>query len=109
MKRSAEDIERIAELEAELGRYSMCAGHAEQRRAESRAIRQALGFEPDADDVSPNDLLMALVRIKAEWQADMLEELISRSKAIGTDEPWTVEELEQEEANLRRRAKEPTP
>ena len=76
------------------------------QRAESRAIRQALGFEPDADDVSPNDLLMALVRIKAEWQADMLEELIRRSKIIGTDEAWTVDELEQEEANLRRRAKE---
>jgi len=73
MKRSAEDIERIAALEAELGRYSMCAGHAEQRRAESRAVREALGFGADADDVSPRDLLDALARQKARWQAEAVE------------------------------------
>jgi hypothetical protein len=61
-------------LAARLERHSMDAGHAEQRRAESRAVREALGFGADADDVSPRDLLDALARLKAQWQAEVLYE-----------------------------------
>nr|WP_319922115.1 hypothetical protein [Klebsiella pneumoniae] len=34
--------------------------------AESRAVRSALGFKPDADDVSPSDLVEAINQIVAE-------------------------------------------
>ncbi|MDL4447728.1 hypothetical protein [Klebsiella michiganensis] len=53
-------------LAAENARYSMSAGHADQRMAESRAVRSALGFKPDADDVSPSDLVEAINQIVAE-------------------------------------------
>lgn len=71
--REAPKISRT-KLKAQLRRHSTDPGLADQRRAESRAIRQALGFEPDADDVSPNDLLMALAHLKAQWQAEVLDE-----------------------------------
>ncbi|EPK4544203.1 hypothetical protein M1I87_004442 [Serratia marcescens] len=50
----------------ENARYSMSAGHADQRMAESRSVRAALGFNPDADDVSPSDLVDAINKINAE-------------------------------------------
>jgi dihydropteroate synthase len=53
----------------------MDAGHAEQRRAESRAVRKALGFGEDADDVSPQDLLNALARRDLLQRAEELEAL----------------------------------
>ncbi|HHG6496409.1 TPA: hypothetical protein ACPXOD_005815, partial [Klebsiella pneumoniae] len=54
------------QLAAENARYSMSAGHADQRMAESRAVRSALGFKPDADDVSPSDLVEAINQTVAE-------------------------------------------
>ncbi|HCI6897044.1 TPA: hypothetical protein NPP64_003426 [Klebsiella pneumoniae] len=54
------------QLAAENARYSMSAGHADQRMAESRAVRSALGFKPDADDVSPSELVEAINQIVAE-------------------------------------------
>lgn len=54
------------QLAAENALYSMSAGHADQRMAESRAVRSALGFKPDADDVSPSDLVEAINQIVAE-------------------------------------------
>ncbi|HFN0602273.1 TPA: hypothetical protein ACHBVO_003301 [Klebsiella pneumoniae] len=54
------------QLAAENARYSMSAGHADQRMAESRAVRSALGFKQDADDVSPSDLVEAINQIVAE-------------------------------------------
>lgn len=64
----------IAQLEAaqkerdeatqRLIRYSMSAGEADQRRCESRAVRDELGFEKDADDVAPIDLRNAIVAIR---------------------------------------------
>ncbi|MCO6013081.1 hypothetical protein NFP34_06805 [Enterobacter hormaechei] len=48
---------KCRELAAENGRYSMSAGQADQRMSESRAVRSALGFQEDADDVSPSDLV----------------------------------------------------
>ncbi|EOU9618865.1 hypothetical protein ACOJM8_000962 [Klebsiella aerogenes] len=47
---------RITELEDKLSRYSMSAGEADQRRSESRAVRDALGFREDANNVAPIDL-----------------------------------------------------
>ncbi|HCD4622196.1 TPA: hypothetical protein NBR25_000481 [Klebsiella michiganensis] len=57
---------QVEQLAAENARYSMSAGHADQRMAESRAVRSALGFKPDADDVSPSDLVEAINQIVAE-------------------------------------------
>ncbi|WP_154974789.1 hypothetical protein [Klebsiella grimontii] len=54
------------QLAAENARYSMSAGHADQRMAESRAVRSVLGFNPDADDVSPSDLVEAINQIVAD-------------------------------------------
>ena len=78
-------VAKLAEVKAErdalaakLARYDMCAGHAQQRRAESRVMREALGFASDADDVSPRDLLDALARLKAEWQAEAVETAVAR-------------------------------
>ncbi|UAN11871.1 hypothetical protein KGP19_06350 [Raoultella planticola] len=57
---------QVGQLAAENARYSMSAGHADQRMAESRAVRSALGFNPDADDVSPSDLVEAINQTVAE-------------------------------------------
>ncbi|CNG27559.1 hypothetical protein [Yersinia kristensenii] len=45
-------------------RYSMSAGEADQHMCESRAVRDELGFEKDADDVAPIDLRNAIVAIR---------------------------------------------
>lgn len=47
-----------------LSRYSMSAGEADQRRCESRAVRDELGFGKDADDVAPLDLTNAIVELR---------------------------------------------
>ncbi|UTJ46615.1 hypothetical protein NLZ15_17485 [Atlantibacter subterranea] len=57
---------RSEALAAELARYSMPAGEADQRMAESRAVRQALGFGRDADDVAPVDLVERINALAAE-------------------------------------------
>lgn len=57
---------KCAALAAENARYSMSAGQADQRMSESRAVRAALGFNPDADDVSPSDLVEKIYRTTAE-------------------------------------------
>lgn len=65
---SALDVQsaRSDALAAELARYSMSAGDADQRMAESRAVRQALGFGQDADDVAPVDLVERINALAAE-------------------------------------------
>lgn len=52
-------------LKSELSRYSMSAGQADQRMAESKAVREVLGLDPDGDDVSPVDLVSKINEIKA--------------------------------------------
>lgn len=47
---------RNAELGGQLSRYSVSPGQADQRTCESRAVRDALGFGKDADNVAPIDL-----------------------------------------------------
>ncbi|PXB01170.1 hypothetical protein [Pectobacterium carotovorum] len=63
-------IDRIAALEQQLGRYSMSAGQADQRMAESRHARQELGFGVDAEDVSPSDLVAAIAEIRQQLAAE---------------------------------------
>ncbi|WP_313010039.1 hypothetical protein [Atlantibacter hermannii] len=65
---SALDVQsaRSDALAAELARYSMPAGEADQRMAESRAVRQALGFGQDANDVAPIDLVERINALAAE-------------------------------------------
>lgn len=98
-----EALEREAALAARLGRYSMCAGHAEQRRAESRAVRNALGFGEDDNDVSPQDLLNALNRRDLINQAEVLE--LAESAMTNEQDAAT---MRLNAANLRQRAQELT-
>ena len=58
----------FAALAAENGRYSMSAGQADQRMSESRAVRSALGFQEDADDVSPSDLVEKIQSLITEQE-----------------------------------------
>ncbi len=60
---------QVEKLAAENARYSMSAGQADQRMAESCAVREALGFNQDADDVSPSDLVDKIKSIIAEYDA----------------------------------------
>ncbi|WP_309460984.1 hNH endonuclease [Escherichia coli] len=59
---------KCAALSAENGRYSMSAGQAYQRMSESRAVRSALGFQEDADDVSPSDLVEKIQALITEQE-----------------------------------------
>ncbi|HBE5153782.1 TPA: hypothetical protein KMA15_002061 [Escherichia coli] len=59
---------KCRELAAENGRYSMSAGQADQRMSESRAVRSALGFQEDADDVSPSDLVEKIQSLITEQE-----------------------------------------
>lgn len=90
---SALDVQsaRSDALAAEQARYSMPAGEADQRMAESRAVRQALGFGQDADDVAPVDLVE---RINA------LAEALKSSEANDADARCHVAELEEKCAAL---------
>jgi hypothetical protein len=64
-KFAAIEAERDA-LAAENSRYSISAGQADQRMAESCSVRAALGFNPDAEDVSPSDLVESINKIVAD-------------------------------------------
>ena len=56
-------------LAVENARYSMSAGQADQRMSESCAVREVLGFDRSADDVSPSDLVDKIKSIIAECDA----------------------------------------
>lgn len=60
---------QIAELQERLSRYSMSAGQADQRKGESNAVRVALGFAADADDVAPCDLVDAIAALQEQVRA----------------------------------------
>ena len=59
---------KCRELAADNGRYSMSAGQADQRMSESRAVRSALGFQEDADDFSPSDLVEKIQSLITEQE-----------------------------------------
>jgi len=59
----------LAELQDQLQRYSMSAGQADQRKAESDAVRVALGLSADADDVAPCDLVDAIAALQEQVRA----------------------------------------
>ena len=84
---SALDVQsaRSEALAVELARYSMPAGEADQRMAESRAVRQTLGFGQDADDVAPVDLVERINALAAALKA---------SEANDADARCHVAELE---------------
>ena len=90
---SALDVQsaRSDALAAELARYSMPAGEADQCMAESRAVRQALGFGQDADDVAPVDLVERINALAAALKA---------SEANDADARCHVAELEEKCAAL---------
>lgn len=60
---------KCAALAVENARYSMSAGQADQRMSESCAVREVLGFDRSADDVSPSDLVDKIKSIIAECDA----------------------------------------
>ncbi|MFJ5346646.1 hypothetical protein [Pectobacterium parvum] len=83
----AEAKRRIEALEQQLARYSMSAGQADQRMAESRSVRKALGLALDAEDVSPSDLVSTIQQLAAERvvklpEAVSLEEQSYRDEVI---------------------------
>ena len=53
-------ITRISRLEDALARYSMDAGRCDQYKNEALAMRKALGFSADSENVAPIDLLNKL-------------------------------------------------
>lgn len=59
---------KLAKVVAENARYSMSAGQADQRMSESQAVRSALGFHKDGDDVSPSDLVEKIQSILTELE-----------------------------------------
>ncbi|MGY0156403.1 hypothetical protein ACVQK1_09205 [Edwardsiella tarda] len=83
---------KFSELEvcgALLDRYSMSAGQADQRMAESRAVRKALGFNEEADDVSPADLVERINDLRSqgvEMLAKHMRENGYASEANGAEE-----------------------
>ena len=58
------DKRNIEKLRLALRRYSMSAGQADQRKSESIAVRMALGFDADAEDVAPVDLCECIEALK---------------------------------------------
>ena len=63
-------LRRIKALEDQLGRYSMDAGQADQRMAESYACREALGFDPKSDHVAPVDLTSKIAELRRQAGGD---------------------------------------
>lgn len=63
----------VAEFQEQLSSHSMSAGQADQRKAESDAVRSALGFSADADDVSPSDLVDAISALQEQVRAVAVE------------------------------------
>ncbi|EHV2087655.1 TPA: hypothetical protein JL066_002920 [Salmonella enterica] len=76
---------RNAELGGQLSRYSVSPGQADQRTCESRAVRDALGFEKDADNVAPIDL-----RERIDGMRAPIAELEAAEKRIAELEARTV-------------------
>lgn len=76
---------RNAELGGQLSRYSVSPGQADQRTCESRAVRDALGFGKDADNVAPIDL-----RERIDGMRARIAELEAAEKRIAELEARTV-------------------
>lgn len=71
-------------------------GAADQYKCEARACRKALGFDPDADDVSPNDLKLAIAA-KASQQVqgdDKAIEILKHHGWIDVNSPPYSGEVE---------------
>ncbi|MGL5386669.1 MAG: hypothetical protein ACRDCA_12580 [Serratia sp. (in: enterobacteria)] len=101
--------ERNAELEQ---RLQMEPGQADQRRAESRAVRVALGFGEDAIDVAPVDLVEAIQAITqraaaAERQLAALPADWSKDSSLVTWFPFTAAKLAELEQQLQESIKLP--
>lgn len=58
------DKKRIADYQHQLSRYSMSPGEADQRRCESRVVRDALGYCMDSENVAPVDLYLKIEELR---------------------------------------------
>lgn len=93
---------RNAELGGQLSRYSVSPGQADQRTCESRAVRDALGFGKDADNVAPIDLRERIDGMRAriaeleaaEKRIAELDKRLIEYAGIATREARRVAELE---------------
>jgi hypothetical protein len=100
--------DRLCAAETELSRYSMSAGEADQRASESRAIRLALGFDPEGDDVAPVDLTEAIIAMKAELVAEeqltkeLYEKLQVEAKRIGAPSASLIKLYQDTKAELQK-------
>lgn len=74
--------DQLEAAQQRIAEYDMSAGHAHQRRCESRAVREELGFGKDADDVAPIDLCDAIKAIRRRAEAAEAE-LARRDAAAG--------------------------
>lgn len=79
INQQAERIESLekknAALGRELSRYSLTPGQADQRMCESRAVREALGFGKDDDNVAPIDLRKRIDDMKVHI-AELKEKMV---------------------------------
>lgn len=99
---------RNAELGGQLSRYSVSPGQADQRTCESRAVRDALGFGKDADNVAPIDLRERIDGMRAriaeleaaEKRIAELDKRLIEYAGIATREARRVAELEARTVNL---------
>lgn len=89
---------QIAALNAKLSRYSMSAGEADQRMCESRAVRVALGFAANAENVAPCDLVERINALTAENVA-LMDAVKTHSQSVhfceacGKDDPCETDDV----------------
>ncbi|WP_338525806.1 hypothetical protein [Erwinia aphidicola] len=76
----------LAELQDQLQRYSMSAGQVDQRKSESDAVRVALGFSADADDVAPCDLVDAIAALQEQLGNDLLAQELRKKPPASAQE-----------------------
>lgn len=68
-------------------------GLADQFRAEAQTVRKRLGFEPDADDVSPNDLRERIAEIEGAPQVavpEKVRELIGAVRSVNRSRQHSI-------------------
>lgn len=79
------DKKRIADMQEQLARYSMSPGEADQRRCESRVVRDALGYCMDSQNVAPVDLY-----VKIEEMRCRIAELEARTVSVKLRNPGVI-------------------
>lgn len=92
----------ISRLEGALARYSMDAGRCDQYKCEALAMRKALGFSADSENVAPIDLLNKLDGLLEDQAVDRarINELEQWIAAIADDHPQIPDWIQQSAKSL---------